>query len=439
MAKIDFEKILIEFLNSPFNRQFDEKLKSALKEQGLEYKDGEIVTKLVDSQDERIRKMLIDSFTRADMGGEIYGKGVTYKQVIAWLEKQGEKKYTEEELQKAYMTADEVMYRRGYEDAKREIEKQGKETSMVVWHSVSEAPNEMEELLCEWESDDATWHDVAFYHADTKTFWNGERKVMDVTRWCYVDELVKKQGEQKDTCNGCNNIKGCVTCVNGDQWAHITEASTVELSDDENPTYKKPKFNVDDWITDGEAVFHITSYDIDYGYQLETQKGTSFHFSDEKVENKYHLWAIQDAKDGDVLDANGAPFIYKKHDKDYVYFYCGVNLEDAFIEATENDIWNSNIKVYPATKEQRDLLFSKMKDACYAWDSDKKEIRKTCQKPNYCHHEVDETGYRKAYYDGWNNCNQQHSQLEAQRKTTWSEKMKLVLLILYGQFNKQEQ
>lgn len=45
------------------------------------------------NEDEKIREMLIDSFTRADMGGEIYGKGVTYKQVIAWLEKQEDKEY----------------------------------------------------------------------------------------------------------------------------------------------------------------------------------------------------------------------------------------------------------------------------------------------------------------------------------------------------------
>lgn len=25
-------------------------------------------------------------------------------------------------------------------------------------------------------------------------------------------------------CEGCNNVKGCVTCVDGDQWAHYKEA-----------------------------------------------------------------------------------------------------------------------------------------------------------------------------------------------------------------------
>lgn len=37
-------------------------------------------------------------------------------------------------------------------------------------------------------------------------------------------------------------------------------------------------------------------------------------------------------------------------------------------------------------------------------------------KPNYCHHEVDLSDcseeYRKAYYDGWNNCNIQHDLLK---------------------------
>ena len=40
------------------------------------------------------------------------------------------------------------------------------------------------------------------------------------------------------------------------------------------------------------------------------------------------------------------------------------------------------------------------------------------QKPNYCHHEVDLSNcseeYRKAYYDGWNNCNMQHSQCRSE-------------------------
>ncbi len=47
------------------------------------------------------------------------------------------------------------------------------------------------------------------------------------------------------------------------------------------------------------------------------------------------------------------------------------------------------------------------------------------RKPNYCYREVDETGwteeYRKAYYDGWNNCDQQYSQLKLTRPAGWSD------------------
>jgi len=53
------------------------------------------------------------------------------------------------------------------------------------------------------------------------------------------------------------------------------------------------------------------------------------------------------------------------------------------------------------------------------------------QKPNYCHHEVDLSDcseeYRKAYYDGWNNCNQQHEQLKAEQKPAWSKEDKYTL------------
>lgn len=30
--------------------------------------------------------------------------------------------------------------------------------------------------------------------------------------------------EAASKCKGCNNVKGCVTCVNGDQWAHYEES-----------------------------------------------------------------------------------------------------------------------------------------------------------------------------------------------------------------------
>ena len=136
----------------------------------------------------------------------------------------------------------------------------------------------------------------------------------------------------------------------------------------------------------------------------------------------YRLWTIQDAKDGDVLDANGAPFIYKKHNKDYVYFYCGVNLGGYFIEADRIDTWDNNNKVYPATKEQRDLLFKKMAEAGYEWDAEKKETKLLISnggdfEPELSHQEVTKKSDKVKWSDE-DEENFQHTLL-AIRKSTW--------------------
>jgi hypothetical protein len=140
------------------------------------------------------------------------------------------------------------------------------------------------------------------------------------------------------------------------------------------------KFKVGDWITDDEdeAIFHITSYDIDYGYQLETVNGTSFHYSDETIEKKYRLWTIQDAKAGDVLFMdNGSAnciFIYKSSNNGIINKYASYN---KFGFEGEHYLVLNDGYVIPTTKEQRDLLFQKMKEAGYEWDTDKLQLTKT--------------------------------------------------------------
>ena len=58
---------------------------------------------------------------------------------------------------------------------------------------------------------------------------------------------------------------------------------------------------------------------------------------------------------------------------------CGISVynDDERIRKGINiDTWNNNSKVYPATKEQRDTLFTKMKEAGYKW----KQLREKYQK-----------------------------------------------------------
>lgn len=101
------------------------------------------------------------------------------------------------------------------------------------------------------------------------------------------------------------------------------------------------------------------------------------------IDHYYHLWTIQDAKDGDVLSSEN-PFIFRgfgdKRNPNSPTAYCGIDLSGTFILSTENDRW-TNRDVHPATKEQRDLLFQKMEEAGYEWNAEKKELKKIEQKP----------------------------------------------------------
>lgn len=152
--------------------------------------------------------------------------------------------------------------------------------------------------------------------------------------------------------------------------------SWLEKQRGEMPADKvKPKFKVGNWVVCGKLVTQITSIEDD-GYTNSDQGFISF-----ETAKKFHLWAIQDAKDGDVLvDEDNNIGIYKGIEyiwwKSYIYLGCNNCLYGFNIGGSHKQ--NST---KPATKEQRDLLFKKMKDAGYEWDAEKKGLRKIEQEP----------------------------------------------------------
>lgn len=91
-------------------------------------------------------------------------------------------------------------------------------------------------------------------------------------------------------------------------------------------------------------------------------------------ENDCRLWTIQDAEDGDVLawDNSKCIALFKNiYNKESFNSY---GLVGHWTQIFENRIGYHDIKgVHPATKEQRDLFFQKMKEAGYEWDAEKKE------------------------------------------------------------------
>lgn len=140
----------------------------------------------------------------------------------------------------------------------------------------------------------------------------------------------------------------------------------------------EPKFKVGYWIVlPLGIVAHIDSLNS-ADYQVTTTDGKICDFKISQQDN-YRLWTIADAKDGDVLvnyfESGKCIAIFKSiitDDKMYdTEIYCHL-INDLFISTSgySNATWE------PATKEQRDLLFQKMKDAGYGWDAKKKELKK---------------------------------------------------------------
>lgn len=143
----------------------------ALKEQGLEYKNGEIVktqrrivaeakealyTAEIDSEDEKMKKEAISIIqSYMNICDEAHDPCYTGEKVIAWLEKQSEQ---------------------------------------ILANSANISKDE------------------------------------------------KKTDKYEGYCEGCNNVKGCVTCVDGDQWAHYKEVEQKSIGCRDMATMLKKAF-----------------------------------------------------------------------------------------------------------------------------------------------------------------------------------------------------
>lgn len=159
-----------------------------------------------------------------------------------------------------------------------------------------------------------------------------------------------------------------------------------------NPDYNElelpvePKFKVGDWIVRGEGFVYEPSLitEIRDYYVCELLNGERVTYTLNDVHKNFHLWTIEDAKDGDVIAFNDSPDvglplrwvgIYKQprvvSNKEY-WFHCIITPDSTF--RGYDSWWVSN--AHPTTKKQRDLLFAKMKEAGYEWDADKKELCK---------------------------------------------------------------
>ena len=133
-----------------------------------------------------------------------------------------------------------------------------------------------------------------------------------------------------------------------DKWYTCIESwSTIDMK-------------IGDWFEEGH--YYLGSDILKYKGLLE---------KDEDFKDYFHPWNISDVKPGDVLASkNGENILIFRQITSGTGFSSYYNTREA-----PNVGWSNDFFI-PATKEQRDLLFRKMKEAGYEWDSDKKELKK---------------------------------------------------------------
>lgn len=143
-----------------------------------------------------------------------------------------------------------------------------------------------------------------------------------------------------------------------------------------------PKFTIGDWIiTKANNIYQVVAV-IDTQYQLKYGDNYTTQYC-EDIDRCARLYDVaKDAKNGDVLTYRDGQwiFIYKEKSDDNSFFYHALystTLQDLTINDAGFTLLNRAIT--PATKEQRNLLFQKIKEAGYEWNAKKKELNEIKQ------------------------------------------------------------
>lgn len=413
---------------------------------------------LRDSEDERIRKEILEYFQQFE-NEEL--RGVNISDWIYWLEKQGESKFEQciqegdeivtnedgthfnisqlervsqkatdtKETAKEFLKSANIMDENDELADEYRFEKQGKDKEINNFDVIPGL------YKCVHRMFDGTPDGKLLFEVGNiyKCLSKHDRAEFEVSygHSVYLEDPVvckhfiplEKQGEQKqDPCKECDFPKlNCENfpCIN--KKAFEQGKSVFDVTNE-------PKFNDGDWV-----VCEITGsvYQIENCIENPNNHKCGYltnggYISSSEV-NHYHLWTIQDAKDGDVICA------YPNANHPWIGIFCKLNDEGTFnshcylqagqhgqfcipneenIFGKRNAYNHSSKDVVPATKEQRETLFRVMKEAGYEWNADKKELKKI---DSYCQKNCkgyQETG--KCFADG-------ECQVKKDAESTWSE------------------
>ena len=380
-------------------KAYDEALKVAVaahkdEDKHLKATLERIFPELKESEDEKIRKELIDALKRYNKrhvstnNRHPHFEGIEVDKALTWLEKQGKEtswKPSKEEMDVLYGLAyitnqydehKEEVITCLYQDLKREFFNDSSYENMF--------PNTEDGVRRR-----STIQVLEYARSLDNYNQYGKEDIDKNIAW------LEKQGEKEKevTCTyevevGNGNIKALVTEKIPTDKVEPKDYSSTDPHFFKPTDKVEPKFKVGDWIISNSdmqfnIIAEITSIRNSL-YYIRNIYGNEGYETWDSLRDNYHLWTIQDAKDGDVLARNNdilSICIFSRFDginNKYSSFLCRCGLEGEELgqELSINGYHDDSKDYVPATKEQRDLLFAKIHEAGYVWDIEKKELNK---------------------------------------------------------------
>lgn len=183
-----------------------------------------------------------------------------------------------------------------------------------------------------------------------------------------------KKSDDEKMRNFIINELACLRATNekgSDRYEELTNViSWLEKQDKNSADKIESKFKVGDWVVRGDTITQILDIQEQYYIGLDIN-GKDFVSSRFLNDDKIHLWSLQDAKDGNVLVNGSNIFIFHFINNRRLMGYCHVNMDDGnlYNDIGKNECFCTiDAPITPATKEQRNLLFQKIKEAGYKWN-----------------------------------------------------------------------
>ena len=322
---------------------------------------------LKESEDEKVRKELIDA-VQSLWDNDALPMPLTTRrrnEWLAWLEKQKQVKDS------ANFQHENKMCKENGDSLTNEDEKVRQELLAVINDLV--LPDEQQSRFNAWLEKQGKASPILSNSSNIVKNWDeeDEKRVKNIlsvldAQACWDGATMKKMNPYQKEIDWVKSLS-------------LQGRSALEAANEpaDNTNKVVARFKVGDWIVSTSNIYKIISLNDGLNCYIAVTPNNKevkipYYFDDGQGHMcSYHLWTINDARDGDVLALNNEVFIYAHRKQTYsiAVAHCFVNSAGGFYLDGEFGYRERGETIFPATKEQRDTLWSAMREADYKWDS----------------------------------------------------------------------